>query len=101
MVGKAGAQDCCQCNQSWPALSTVNNLLGENQAAGSEGRARRGHLSSTRAWWGHMPGQGKGCRGTKAEGGWGLALAPALLPTGCVVSGEPCLPWASFPLWKE
>lgn len=32
---------------------------------------------------------GQGCRGAKAEGGWGLALAPALQPMGCVVSGEP------------
>lgn len=40
-MGKAGAQDCCQCNQSWPALSSVNNLLGRTrllaQKAGQEG----------------------------------------------------------------
>lgn len=37
----AGAQDCCQCNQSWQLTSSVNNLLGRTrllaQKAGQEG----------------------------------------------------------------
>ena len=97
MVGKAGAQDCCQCNQSWSALSSVNNLLGENQAAGSEGRARRGHLNSTRAWWGHMPGQGKGCRGAKAEGGVGPGSGPSSAANGLCGFGRALSSLGLFP----
>lgn len=99
-MGKAGAQDCCQCNQSWPALSSVNNLLGRTrllaQKAGQEGGISvpvglDGASCLARA------------RGAEEQKQWvGPGSGPSSAANGlCGLGRALCLLWACFLLWNE